>query len=193
MNKRINNDEVIWDVVIDKQRHKLLDIEMALRNLKPEAVGEARITTRKMLSRDFTRNWANTHIPKHTQALIYTIRSLQKLDIKEIDTIYEESKSLLKKQKVALSQRNKRNISDYLYVGARRNNLRNGLMQHFGFGAERSFSLKLNNWFSPHFNNDIVINWYYFPTNESNLLSIIERGFWLELKPLFGGLPDGLR
>jgi len=102
---------------------------------------------------------------------------------------YKEKISEAQKKNVFAMARINKNNFDYtasknicLYVGSS-HNIYKRLLEHLGFGAQKTFALHLEKWWD---NLPIQIEIYEVCNNENDALQIIEDILWEQNKPLFG-------
>lgn len=69
-----------------------------------------------------------------------------------------------------------------LYVGSSRNNLKQRLLQHAGFGYRKTYALHLKDWF----NGSLKITVRGYGDVSDNVLQLIEDSISFDLKPAFG-------
>jgi hypothetical protein len=71
--------------------------------------------------------------------------------------------------------------SDVLYVGSSRNNLKQRLLQHAGYGHGKTYALHLKDWFK----GQVKITIKEYDVSDS-VLQLIEDAIAFDLKPAFG-------
>lgn len=72
--------------------------------------------------------------------------------------------------------------SNVLYVGSSRNNLKQRLLQHAGYGYRKTYALHLKDWFT----GSIKITVRQYDTPSDSVLQMIEDSIAFNLKPAFG-------
>lgn len=72
--------------------------------------------------------------------------------------------------------------SKVLYVGSSRNNLKQRLLQHAGYGYRKTYALHLKDWFV----GSIKITVRQYDTPSDSVLQMIEDSIAFDLQPAFG-------
>jgi hypothetical protein len=74
------------------------------------------------------------------------------------------------------------NVSNVLYVGSSSTSLRKRLLEHFGFGHEKTYALQMNHWLQ----GKVGVEIYEFKGLERQILQLIEDALSDSLSPMFG-------
>ena len=74
----------------------------------------------------------------------------------------------------------------YLYVGSCKKNIKNRLMQHFGFRTKSTYALHLNEWWNFTKFGEIKIITYEVLSSKNDALQVCEDILWDYYKPILG-------
>ena len=181
---------MMWNNVIERQCDRLKAVESAMRNVHISEANELRITSDILTNRNDAADFVAANVPSQLKDFIYIFKVEPAIDIDLLVHYYPTIREELHRDYLYLSNLNKVHSSNCLFVGSRRNNLRNITMQHLGFGAGRTFSMKLRCWYNELYDADIKLQWHEVKGDDiKTSLTLLELGVWESMQPVFGGSP----
>lgn len=184
---------MLLESVIEKQCQLLQQVEEAMRNVELSPRQELFFPVEMLFNKHRLQSRIIAGIPAETHDFIYTVRVNPPMEPETLADAYPEIKRMLRRDHIQISPFNKVHTKGCLFMGARRYNLRNVFYQHLGYGADRSFSLKLSHWLPAYFEGSVVLQWQTVKSQDiSTSLPLLENGIWHELKPAFGKPPTVL-